>query len=921
MSRKNVISLILAIVIMMTSFSTSVFATEDAKVIINGESQSYSLFLTGEVGNYHILAPAEELSAALEASAQWDEENNRVTITKDSTTIIFTIDKATAVVNNKTEELEISAKLVDGEPFVPVEFCGREFGYHTLREIAGKRVRIISKTSTTAPALTQKEGMAELVSEVHRPIPTEFTKSNELSVENLIYAKEDYSDVRDYIVRPNNPVIPDGEVILSQDKFVDMMTGFADDTGNKPNWVDITETDPLAYSGKISMLVKMIGQVIGEGFNLPVSFKRAVRLNVKVENTNNPGNYPIYFYPAVPSPEVRDQYILTFWARLIEGGDPGTGKGSFVIQMQNDEWHKTVNATPEFGTEWKRFDYLLTGYEGADDLRILPALNEQIIEIGGFQITDVGQDADVSYFDKEEDLLWQELSPNATWRAEALERIEEIRKGDFKVIVQDSKGNPVKDAKVTFDMFEHDFKFGVQQDIESVEDEYWDDPDGLPVYNPFDENGMIKTDYIWDYSQWNGYLRTDSNGNYIPFTANEPQKAPEGSNKTDKEYYDPTGKANGSAEKEYRERRGTLFNALSVGNRLKWGSYAYDKLNNPDLPSTANVVIDKAHEDGIKYVRGHALWMPNNSKDDYPRELYELVKSTSPATPANYKKFLGLLEEHFAEMNEAFPEIYEWDVTNETNQRPSFTNKFTSIQPEKDPNYIFKDIYEIAARTLTNGQELMICDNAQFEEQYWDRLDWFKEHNIEYDSLGMQGHSKIGSKDPDNDYRPQKWLEVWDRFAYEYGKTFAVTEFSVGALNDEYGQKGQGDYMRDIMIAAFSHPACTGFNIWWMSDHWSDWNSPFAVNNYTNKEDGAGVSPLYTRQFQEKPGVAIFKDLLYNKWWTKGATAITDAGGMGTINGYYGDYDITVTVNGKQVKTQMAAFHKGYENVLTITLD
>ena len=61
--------------------------------------------------------------------------------------------------------------------------------------------------------------------------------------------------------------------------------------------------------------------------------------------------------------------------------------------------------------------------------------------------------------------------------------------------------------------------------------------------------------------------------------------------------------------------------------------------------------------------------------------------------------------------------------------------------------------------------------------------------------------------------------------------------------------------------------------------------------------------------------------MLYNKWWTKGATAVTDENGRGTVRGFYGDYDISVTVGGKEVKTAMAAFHKGYENILTITVD
>ena len=37
--------------------------------------------------------------------------------------------------------------------------------------------------------------------------------------------------------------------------------------------------------------------------------------------------------------------------------------------------------------------------------------------------------------------------------------------------------------------------------------------------------------------------------------------------------------------------------------------------------------------------------------------------------------------------------------------------------------------------------------------------------------------------------------------------------------------------------------------------------------------------------------------------------------------GFYGDYDVTVKVGGQVVKTEMAAFHKGYDNVLTITIN
>ena len=850
MKRLAILLLIFVAALNMGIFS--VCAADDFELIINGEKQIYEQGVTAVhlgTGNNQMLAPARDISAAL--GADYAQSDQCVTLTKEDCSIIFTMDVKKAQVNGSDVSLEAPPQLIGETPFIPVEFCGNQFGYHVLREKAGKRVRIVSNTGTAAPAVSEnvKPGMAELYSTVHRPVPTRFEKSNELTVDNLIYCREDYSDT----VKNPDPseigALPTGPIIFSQDDFLYEMNHYAD-------WIknyivsSTVDTTPSYRDGRITMKVKMAGQSIGEGNNMrSVPFSKAIRLVSKYK-PKNPNSSAIVFSKRLPSPTKSDKYVLTYYARLISGGNPDFGTGKVQVIVQGDSDEQSTHETVEFKTEWKRFDFLLTGAEGATQIRFLTALEAQTIEIGGFEIRNVGEDADISYFTQTKvDLLPQELAVDAAWRAEALDRIEKVRKGDFKVVVQDASGNPVPGAKVTFDMFEHEFKFGVTMDLEYVSDD------------------LLK-DYVVD--------------------------------------------GNGDKEKEFVERIGSNFNALSVGNRLKWNYYAKDKMNNPDKPSTASLVINEAKKQGLKYVRGHALWMPSNSYIEDPQEMYDLLTDTR-STDERYTDLLGLLEDHFSEMNEKFPEIYEWDVTNETHGRTFFTDVF-GMQ-------IFNDIYEIAARQLTNGQKLMLCDNRQFEDPYWERLDWFKEQGIQYDALGMQGHARIGSKDPDNNYRPTKWLEVWDRFAYEYQKTFAVTEFSVGALRNEYGYEGQGDYLRDILIAAFSHPACTGFNIWWLSDYWSEWDSPFRPDNPANNQNGAGVAPLYTLWFDEKPGLKIYQDLLYNKWWTRGEMTITDASGAGEVRGFYGDYDVTVTVDGREEKTVMAAFHKGYENVLTITLD
>lgn len=855
---KKFLILVLTLILLLNIGSTAVSANSDAVLIINGETQTSDVVKAVAINetNTQLIASVYALCSALDAN--YEVSGNNVTVRKGSSTLAFTAGNSSAIVNGEKIGMPTAPQLVDGTIFVSAEFFGEKLGYHIFRERAGKRVRIVSKTGVTAPALKQKAGMAKLVSEHHREVPKQFEKSNILTVDNLIFNKTDYSDaVGDSEIKPGP--LPTGEVIFSQQDFLDEFDGLSHIQYNFST-VDVNEKYEANF---IRMFVKMAGSKIGEGRNssTDLNFTKAVRINSKFEIANAFAA-KIEFGKRLPAPEKDDKYVLSYYARLVEGGDPdfGLGRISFsVYSGSGSSLEKIVEISPE----WKRYDFLLTNEADANQIRFIGAHEKQIIEIGGFEVQNVGKDADVSYFSQtKKDLLPAELAPDAKWREDALERIEKVRKGDFKVVVKDKNGNPVPNANVELDMFEHEFKFGTTMDIEYVAD-----------------------------SKFADYTFLDSNGNK----------------------YEP-GSNNGNKDAEFRARVGANFNSMAVGNRLKWGCYAEDEENNPGLPSTASLVVDTAKELGVKYVRGHALWMPAvDSTMRKPDAMYDLLSGTKDDVEERYNTLTnGFITPHFARMNTEFPEIYEWDVTNETHGRFSFTNAFGMR--------IFNDIYRIAGEELTNGQGLVLCDNRQFEDQYWERLGWFKEQGIKYDTLGMQGHSRIGSYDYNNNFRPSKMLEVWDRFAYEYGKTFAVTEYSIGALSTEYGWEGQGDYTRDILIAAFSHPACTGFNFWWMADYWSEWDSPFRPDNATYGKLGAGVSPLYGLYFESKPGLKQYQDLLYNKWWTKDAKATTNSNGEGTVNGYYGDYDVTVTVGGKETKV-MAAFHKGYENVLTVVIE
>lgn len=836
---KRFLTFLLIFAVIVSAQTLSVCAEAELELIIDGEKQVYDNYLAEASlgnGNYVLLAPIRNLCEALEASAQLSETDNKIVCEKDGKSITMKFGDKTAVKNGSTVTLAAAPKYIGSVAYVPAEACGEALGYHVFRERSGRRVRIVSTTRSDSPAdeTTLKKGTAELNSEVHRPVPVNFDRSTQ--PDDLIYLREDWTGaVKE---ASGSGIVPDGEVVFNQEDFENGVK-------NSPEWHDIWryyETVPVDKN-KISINVSADGSYIGEGTNgvYDLPFDKAFRITSHVAEYYDQDKVVYFENKLLPAATAKDNYVMTFYARLASGGDPDSGKGKIGIGIQG-----VGGQTIELTKEWQRFDFLFTRMEGEKEIRMNPAVYVQAVDIGGFEVKNVGQDADLSYFDaKKEDFLPSELDPDAEWRKEALDRIEDVRKGDFTVIVKDKDGNPVPGAELKFDMFEHEFRLGVTMDIEYI------DPDTSPSWNPKQQEQLLS-------------------------------------------------------------KVGSDFNTMAVGNGLKWPEYATD-------PTRAERIIAAAREQGIKYFRGHALWMPSTSYDTEPKDMYALLTDSDTPVSERYETLKGYISDHFTTMNEKFPYIYSWDVTNEILGRTLFSDVFGTKMNE--------EVYKIANETLTNGQLLALCDCQQFEtadkyEEYWDMLDNFREQGINYDMLTMQGHMAIGSGDIANNVRPTELLKVWDRFAYEYNKKFEITEYSLGAYNDEYGIKGQGDATRDILIAAFSHPACTGFSLWWLSDCWLDWDSQFRLyNKELNGDNGAGVSPFYGEMVEEKPGLAVFRDLFYNKWWTRDAQAVTDSNGKGSVRGFYGDYDITVTVNGQKVKTTMAAFHKGYENVLTVTLD
>jgi endo-1,4-beta-xylanase len=112
----------------------------------------------------------------------------------------------------------------------------------------------------------------------------------------------------------------------------------------------------------------------------------------------------------------------------------------------------------------------------------------------------------------------------------------------------------------------------------------------------------------------------------------------------------------------------------------------------------------------------------------------------------------------------------------------------------------------------------------------------------------------------------------------------------------------QADYMRDFLIAAFSHPSVVGVVMW----------------GFWEGRDWYPDAALYRKDWSIKPNGRVWEDLVLKQWWTD-VKGKSDKRGCFQTRGFLGDYKIEVTYKGRS-KAVPVKLEKGGTKI-RITLD
>lgn len=326
--------------------------------------------------------------------------------------------------------------------------------------------------------------------------------------------------------------------------------------------------------------------------------------------------------------------------------------------------------------------------------------------------------------------------------------------------------------------------------------------------------------------------------------------------------------------KKYRDFVEKTFNWAVFENDMKWPA-----MIDGFSPKT-DEALDWLLSRNIA-VRGHNLiwpswkWLPKQivALQDKPTELREACANRVTSAVS-----------HFA------GKLVDWDVINE-----DYTNHDIMDVLGRD---VMIDWFKLA-NTADPKCRLFLNDfgileggrSSAHRQHFYESIKFLRSGGAPIGGIGIQSH--FGAVLPS----PVEMLSVLDQFG-EFGLPIELTEASFNLDDSEL----QADYMRDFMIATFSHPNVHGIMLWgfWDKRHWR----PQAA--------------LIGGGWSMRPHGQAWIDLVH-KQWKSDVNLKSDATGSASARGFLGDYQITVSHNGKSKTANAHLNHDG--DVITVILE
>ena len=193
-----------------------------------------------------------------------------------------------------------------------------------------------------------------------------------------------------------------------------------------------------------------------------LSFSQILQLDVPQQGANSWDN-AVRFPVDVPIQQ-GDALLLVIWTNSISSFDEKSNPVTFKYELTMSPWTQALNFPAQIDTGWRQwlipFQAQIDYSAGQSRFQIDMGLMQGTLQIGGLAVLNYQDKYTVDQLPRTSHLNYEGREEGAEWREQALQRIEQIRKGDLHLKVVDQQGNPVPEANIEVRMKQHDFGFG-----------------------------------------------------------------------------------------------------------------------------------------------------------------------------------------------------------------------------------------------------------------------------------------------------------------------------------------------------------------------------------------------------------------------------------------------------------------------------
>ena len=286
------------------------------------------------------------------------------------------------------------------------------------------------------------------------------------------------------------------------------------------------------------------------------------------------------------------------------------------------------------------------------------------------------------------------------------------------------------------------------------------------------------------------------------------------------------------------------------------------------------------------------------------------------------------LERRYAEIAARYADkIPTIEVTNEMEWERGKTDFYD------DPEYV-KWCFDLAEKYFPNNQlvindttRLSWMDRGRATDKYYAYIEANLLKGARIDAIGMQYHLFNRAESEYENTRltldPRKLYRHMDLYS-NFGKPLQITEVTVPAYSwNPEDEEMQAQIIEKLYSVWFSHPNVEQIVYWNLVDGYAHLWDPDPEKIKASQGDMTLVENYYYGgllrfDLSPKPAYETIRELTCKRWRTN-ASLVTDGDGKASFRGFYGDYDIEISVGGKTVKKEIS-LSKRSENVFEIVI-